>query len=198
MEIINVEQNTAEWLEVRKGKMTASKATAIGNNGKGLESYIIELMAEYYSTSQEEHFSNKHTDRGHELEPIARGIYEFERDVTVEQVGFVQRDEFTGCSPDGLVEKDGIIQIKCVDDTKYFKFILNGESEIDSGHIWQCQMELLVTERKWCDLVMYNPNYKKSILVYRILPDKEKFKALEDGLKKGKEKILAIKKIIEQ
>jgi len=198
MQIHNHEQGTQEWFDVRKGKMTASHATAIGNNGKGLDTYITELMAEYYSTAEKEQFSSEHTDRGNELEPIAREIYEFENDVKVEQVGFIEHNEFSGCSPDGLIGEDGGIEIKCVADNKYFKFLLNGESEIDSGHIWQIQMNLLITGRKWWDLVMYNPNYKKSVCVYRITPDEEKFKALKEGLEKGKEKILAIKQKIDE
>jgi len=198
MEIKNVEQGTSEWFNARKGKMTASHATAIGNNGKGLDTYITEIMSEYYSSAEREQFSNEHTDRGNEYEATARGIYEFENDVTVEQVGFIEYDEYTGCSPDGLVGEEGGIEIKCVSDSKYFRFLLNGESEIDNGHIWQIQMNLLITGRKWWDLVMYNPNFKRSTCVYRTTPDEEKFEALKKGLEKGKAKILEIKKQIDE
>ena len=64
MKIINCEQGTPEWFEERKGIMTASHAQAIGNAGKGLDTYIHELMAEYYSSGEKEQFSNKHTERG--------------------------------------------------------------------------------------------------------------------------------------
>jgi len=43
--------------------MTASHATAIGNNGKGLETYILEMMAESFSSAEKEQYSNEHTER---------------------------------------------------------------------------------------------------------------------------------------
>lgn len=193
MVIHDVEQGSPEWFERRKGKMTASHATAIGNAGKGLETYIVELMAEYYSSGDKEHFSNRHTDRGNEYEPVARELYSFEQGVDVEEVGFIEFNEYVGSSPDGLVGEDGGIEIKCIDDVKYFKHLLNGESEIDSGHIWQIQMNLLVSERKWWDLVIYNPNFERSMCVYRIYPDAVKFTQLEVGFQKGAEMINNIK-----
>lgn len=189
----NIEQGTPEWHAIRKGKMTASNATAIGNNGKGLETYTREIVMKELSTKEEDDYSNKDFDRGHELEPVARAMYELERGVTVEEVGFIERDELVGCSPDGLVGEDGGVEIKSLDDKAYFDFLLEGENAISSSHIWQCQMNLLITNRKWWDLVIYNPNFKQSMFVFRILPDEEKFKALEKGLAIGREQILIIK-----
>lgn len=194
--INDCEQGTDAWFEVRKQKLTGSHAQAIGNCGKGLETYIIELMAESYSSGEKEQFSNKHTERGNELEPIARGMYELENDIEVVQVGFIY-DDYIGVSPDGLVGDDGLIEIKCIDDIAYFKHILNGEKEIDSKYIWQAQMQLLVTGRKWNDLVFYNPNFEKSMCVYRLYPDQEKFDALNKGFEIGINKIKEIKQIYE-
>jgi len=193
LKINNCEQGSEEWFEVRKGKLTASHAQAIGNCGKGLDTYIIEMMSEYYSSGEKEQFTSKHIDRGNELEPIARQVYSLEKGVEVEEVGFIEYSEYIGCSPDGLVGEDGGIEIKSIDDTGYFKYLLNGADEIDTKYLWQVQMNLLITGRKWWDLVIYNPNYKKSMLVFRIDPDKEKFEALEKGFKIGIEKILEIK-----
>ena len=84
MKIIkDIEQGSQDWFDIRKGKMTASHAQAIGNQGKGLETYIYELMAEYFSSGEKEQFSNEHTERGNELETLARQIYELEKEVSV-------------------------------------------------------------------------------------------------------------------
>lgn len=195
--IIDCEQQSPEWFEARKGVMSASHATAIGNAGKGLETYINEMMSEYYSSKDKEQFSSKDTERGNELEPIARQVYEFERDVEVQTVGFIKRDEFVGCSPDGLVAEDGGTEIKCLDDKNYFRYLRFGEDEISSDYLWQIQMNLLITGRKWWDLIIYNPNFKKSMLVYRILPDLDKFEKLEKGFVVGREMIINIKNKIE-
>lgn len=189
MQVYNCTQQEKEWFEIRKSCMTGSHAQAIGNAGKGLETYIYEMMAETYSTSEKERFESEDTDRGNELEPLARSMYELENGVEVSQVGFIKSDEFTGVSPDGLVGDDGLIEIKCPNDAKYFKMLINGEKEIDSKYIWQCQMQMLVTERKWNDLVFYNPNFKKSMIIFRLYPDAEKFNELRIGLEKGKQLI---------
>jgi putative phage-type endonuclease len=193
MQIHNVEQASPAWFELRKGKMTASHAQAIGSNGKWLKTYIWELMSEYFSTQQKEHFSNVHTERGVELEPQAREIYELMNDCTVEQVGFIEYDEFCWCSPDGLVSEDGGTEIKCQDDKKHFNLCLYGESEIDSGYIWQIQMNLWITGRKWWDFISYNPNYKKSIFVHRVYRDEEKIKKLQEWYTEGINMIREIK-----
>lgn len=190
----SLEQGTPEWFAVRKNKMTASNAQAIGNNGKGLATYIVTLMAESYSSGEKEHFSNKETDRGHELEPLAREIYELTRWVKVDQVWFIELNEYVGCSPDGLITaEEGGAEIKCLNDVNHFKLILNGISEIDTAYIWQIQMSLLITGYKWWDYVSYNPNFEQSLIVHRIYPDQEKFDALTKGILAGKSQIEAIK-----
>lgn len=189
----DVEQGSEEWFKLRADKMTGSHATAIGNNGKGLDTYIHEMMAEYYSSADKEKFGNVHTDRGTELEPIARGMYELETGLSVKTTGFVEHDEYSGVSPDGLVEDDGGVEIKSISDSSYFKHLLYGEKEVSSDHVWQCQMNMFVTGRKWWDLVYYNPNFEKSLCIYRLYPDEVKFDKLRIGLESGREMIKRIK-----
>lgn len=193
MQVHNVEQGTDIWFALRKGRMSASHAQAIGNCGKGLDTYIVELMSEYFSSGEKERFANKHTERGNELEDIAADMYELETGNTCEKVGFCSLDEYVGCSPDRLIGEDGLLEIKCPDDIGYFKMLLGGESEVDTKYLWQSQMQLLITGRKWNDLVFYNPNFEKSMLIFRQFPNKEKFDALEKGFAIGRQKINEIK-----
>jgi len=188
-----LEQGTEEWHKAREGKMTASHATAIGNVGKGLETYVKEIIRKQMSSNKESSYSNKDLERGHELEPVARQMYELENSVEVEQVGFIEHSELVGCSPDGLVGDEGGTEIKCPDDKVYFDYLLEKEDAISSDYIWQCQMNLFITGRKWWDLIIYNPNFEKSMFVFRILPDENKFKSLEKGLAVGRELILVLK-----
>lgn len=192
MKIYSIEecpQQSEAWFNVRKLKLTASEAQAIGNNGKGLESYVTRLMAEYLSSAPSEHFTSKDTERGNELEPFAREMYELERGVTVEQVGFIEMNKYVGGSPDGLVGEDGGTEIKCQNDLKHYQLLLKGEKEIDSSYIWQAHMNLLITRRLWWDLIFYNPNFKQSLIIFRIEPEVEKEKALEEGIKTGTQMI---------
>lgn len=182
-------QQSPEWFQIRKLKLTASCAQAIGNNGKGLETLVDELMAEYLSSAEQSSFSSEHTDRGNELEAIARDMYELDRGVTVDQVGFIEADEHIGFSPDGLIGEDGGLEIKCPSDTAYYRILRDGEKGIDTKYIWQVQMGLLLSGRQWWDLVFYSPNFKESMLIFRITPDEEKHATLISGLDKGVEMI---------
>lgn len=193
MIIHTMPQGSDEWHAIRKGKMTASHAQEIGNNGKGLDTYIIKLMADYFSSGEYEGYKNSHMERGTELEPVARSMYELETGQTVEEVGFVEHSDYAGCSPDGLIGEDGGIEIKCHDDTAHFKFILNGQKEIDSKYLWQIQANLLMTGRKWWDYIAYNPNFEQSLLVFRIHPDAAMHDKLKEGLKSGEAQIQSIK-----
>jgi len=193
MIIHDVEQGTPEWLELRKGRVTASHATAIATNGKGLDTYVLELMSEYYSSGEREYYSNADMDRGNELEELAASAYEMEVGVELEKVGFVEYNEFVGCSPDRLVGEDGLVEIKCPNDKNYFKFLLEGEKAISTDYMAQMQMQMLITGRKWCDMVAYNPNFEKSIFIHRVFVDEDKHAKLLEGFKSAEGKIKAIK-----
>lgn len=191
MTIHDVIQGSFEWQELRKGRITASHAQTIGANGKGLETYISDLMAEYYSLEQDEAYTNEDMERGTAYEDTARSAYELTTGETVKQVGFIEHDEYIGCSPDGLVGEDGGIEIKCLNNRNHFGLVMG--AEIKSKHVWQIQMCLYLTGRKWWDYVAYNQNYAKSLIIRRVEPDKERFEKLEKGFEKAKKLIQEIK-----
>lgn len=189
MIVHRMEQRSPEWHDIRKGKMTASEAQCIAANGKGLETYIYKVVVgKLTGVSPDSFAGNRHTERGNELEPDARLSYELVRDVAVEQVGFIEADEYLGASPDGLVGDDGGIEIKCPDDVKFFKLLI-GTEKPDEEYIWQCQMILLVSGREWIDLCFYNPNFTKSLIVVRIVKELWRQEKLILGIAKGKKLI---------
>lgn len=187
MKIHQMEQGSDEWFDIRKLKMTASNAQAIATAGVGLETYITNLVSEYLSSAEKEKFSNEHTERGNELEETARALYELEKGEKVEEVGFVELDEYIGCSPDGLIGEYGGLEIKCPSDSVYFKQIIS--DSIPMNYVWQVEMNLFVTGRKWWDLMFYNPNFERNMIIYRILPSEESFEKLKKGFEKGKKLI---------
>ena len=55
------------------------------------------------------------------------------------------------------------------------------------------QMQMLVTGRKWCDFVSYNPNFTDNpIIIIRVYPDKEMQDKLKEGIEKGTKRIKEI------
>ena len=189
-------QGSEEWFALRlKYPLTASHAQAIATGGKGLETLCWDKMAEKYSDAPRVSYTNEHLERGIELEGQARSIYELETCLAVSEVGFVTNKSISnvaGCSPDGIVEK-GLIEIKCFEDKKHFKMIKQG-IVIESQYQWQMQMQMLFTGAEFCDFVVYNPNYKESLLVERVFVDKEKQDKILEGLKKGEELLKEINK----
>ena len=192
MKIYNFEQRTEDWYNIRKGKMTASNAETIIANGKGLETYIYNLMAEHYSSAEKENYINADMQRGIDLEPEARLEFEFYTDLDVQEVGFIEYNDFIGVSPDGLIGDDGLIEIKCPNDSIYFKLLLS--DNIKPEYIAQMQMQMYVTDRQYCYFVSYNPNFEKSLYIKKINRDEEMIEKLKKGLERGTELIKEIKK----
>ena len=189
MKIHNFSQGSPEWFEARGLKMTASHAQAIGTGKKGLETYILDKVADFLSEGQKEGYTSAEMQRGNELEDEARSLYELETGNKVEEVGFIEVDEFIGCSPDGLIGQDGGVEIKCMNDRKHLEVVLFGQDRIESKYIWQIQMNMYCTNRVWWDYVAYNPNFKKCFKIVRIERDDDQIEKLIEGLEKGKELI---------
>ena len=195
MLIHNVEQGTEEWFACRLGKLTASVAKTISTAGKGLETLCLEKATERLTGKPTETYKNDAMEQGNLLESEARAIYELETGATVEQVGFVEANEYVGVSPDGLVGDDGLIEIKCPTNKTYTQYLLDGK--IKPEYYSQMQMQMTITGRAWCDYVVYNPNFKKSIVIQRVYPDDAEIKKIADGLAKGTEIIKNIIREIE-
>lgn len=184
MQIINCQQGTQEWLQARLGKLTASDAHTIGVAGKGLETLCLKKVAEILTQKIEECYKSPAMLNGNETENQARNAYELETGNIVTKVGFCELDEFTGASPDGLVGDDGLVEIKCKTDVVYVKELL-GEP-IDPEHVSQMQFQMWVTDRKWCDYAVYNPNFPKSLIIKRVNRDEVAIAKIKAGVETGK------------
>lgn len=188
--IHNVEQRSEEWHALRKKyPLTASHAQAIASNGKGLETLVWERLSKRYSSGIHEEYTNDHMERGVELEEQARSLYELETGRTAQVVGFITNESVSsvaGASPDSLVDDagDGLLEIKCPNDAKFFRMLVEGIA-VEPQYGWQCQMQMLITGRKWADLCLYNPNFAQSFLIERLKVNEEMQKALVEGLKRG-------------
>ena len=191
MKIHKVEQGSDEWFALKNDyPLSASKAQAIATAGAGMETVVHEALTEKYSSADRESYTNEHIERGNDLEEDARAIYELEHKVTVEEVGFITDDKLStkgGVSPDGLVGKDGLTEIKCIMDKAYLLKLIQvgnvGVFKIDSAHEWQMQQQMLFTKRKWVDYCIYNPNFSQPLLVQRVKADPEKQQKILTGLK---------------
>lgn len=163
MQILTMDQGTPEWQAARLGIVTMSELKTLlvkgkgpGGLGVGALSYMHQLIGERITGEPAEAFSgNAHTQRGHELEPMARELYQEAAGLPrLEQVGLIL-NHGVGYSPDCLVDSRGLVEIKTKLPKHQIDVLLAGE--IPQEHIAQCQGGLWASEREWIDFVSYWP-----------------------------------------
>ena len=164
MKEIQCEQRSDEWYSARCGVPTASNfdkiVTSTGKPSKQKEKYLYKIAGEYVSGKCEESYQNDAMIRGCEMEDEARKLYEMMTDFTVRKAGFCIGDPVFeyGASPDGFVDKAGLIEIKCPSISVHVEYVLGWK--LPTKYIQQVQGQLLVTGRDWCDFISYYPGLK--------------------------------------
>jgi hypothetical protein len=145
----------------------------------GYKKAIGKVVYERITGESYGHYSNKRMDDGHELEIYARQEYEMNTFTDVLNGGFYELNEWVGCSPDGRVEPNGIVEFKSRDPHIYFEYLDKGK--LPNVNMWQVYGQLYVTGAEWIDYMPYcHPKLKANII--RIYPDEDIFKQLEDKL----------------
>jgi len=188
MLIHECDQGSAEWYQLRSGIPTASCFSKLiqsdGKPSKSMKTYAVTLAAELYAGEPMEDWGgNYYTDRGKELEPIARSAYEFEKGTEADLVGFITDDlKRYGASPDSLINKEGMLEIKCLKTENHVKTLMyyKKNKRCPTDYVQQTQGQIFIAERVWCDLVFYHPVLP--MLTIRQERDRELIKALQNQL----------------
>jgi putative phage-type endonuclease len=161
-----LEQGSEEWKKARLGHITASCIADVMAKGKGgseaitRKKYKMRIVAERLTEQTQESFSNSAMEWGVQQEPFARQQYEVSHETFVEKTGFWKHSKYDwiGVSPDGLVGKDGLIEIKCPNSTTHLDYLIADQVPLEYYKQMQCQM--WVTNREWCDFVSYDPRIR--------------------------------------
>lgn len=181
MIILDLIQGTDEWKAARAGKVTASRIPDVLSKIKTGEAasrrdYRFQILTEILTGQpQEDGFVNDAMRWGTEQEPYARAAYEVEKGILVEQVGLVihPRIERGAASPDGLVEFDGMVEIKCPKTATHLDYLMAGvvPTKYQPQMLWQ----MACTGRQWCDFVSYDPRLPEDLQLFvRRFPRDEK------------------------
>lgn len=191
LKIWHGEQQTAEWHELRRGRLTSSCSTAVKANGKGLGTVCRKKAWEIRGYRyNENNYISPAMQLGIDNEANARAIYEWENRIKVHELGFAYRGDLIGDSPDGVIMDEntmiGCIEIKHYLLEKYDSYY--DPLKIESGHITQCQWHMWVLGVPYCDYVVYNYQIDK-IIVQRIEADESYFEAFTIGAKHARELI---------
>jgi putative phage-type endonuclease len=213
-----LDQRTEDWHRIRAGKLTGSDFHTLMGNGETKNNLLLKKTAErLHGYIEEDCYTNADLQRGIELEKQARLLYEMETGIKVKEVGFIELDEWTGCSPDGLIKEEYIdlrdmwesIMLKDMefkDDYEKAERELYGgiieikcpkdtvflnqiiHDKIKPEYYTQIQFNMYVSGSKYCDYIAYNMNYP--LFIKRIERD-------EDYINKIKKTINeCIKKIV--
>lgn len=137
-------QRSPEWLEARKGKITASLAGAIlgVDKNRGPFSAWQEIMGHKKQTV------NAAMDYGARNEAKARREYEAESGNIVQETGFWLHPDFDwlGASPDGLIGANGLVEVKCLGKIP---------EAVPPHYDVQMRVQLACTGREWCDFFVW-------------------------------------------
>lgn len=187
-------QRSPEWFAARAGVITASRVADLMSKTKtgvsAKRSNMIACLAVERLTGQcVETYSNDAMRRGTELEPEAIAAFSFETDSPVEEIAFIKHHATlprVGCSPDGLIGDDGMVEIKCPNAmNKHLGALKSGAHTKE--YRWQLQHQLFVTGRKWVDAVSYDPRFPLGLqlAIRRVFPNAEDQIALAEEIAKS-------------
>lgn len=204
-------QRSQAWRDVRAGKFTASEIFKLltepkskadkeaGNWSQGAMTYIITKVAEEL-TGQVHQQSNAYPlVYGIDMEPLAKEYFTNLTGKEVSYSGFKIFNPHSGGSPDGFVDNDAIIEIKCpFNSANQIEYLsLKSPADLASGYPeywWQMQANMIFNNRAKTYFVTYDPRFtadkhKMKILEVPAVPEDQDFmlkklmKAIEEKLK---------------
>ncbi len=162
-------QNSPEWLLDRLGIPTASMfksiITSTGKASTSSSDYMNQLLADWEAGHPVDAFEpTPAMVNGTEREAGARELYSFITDNEVEEMGFCFKDDrkLVGCSPDGVIGDDGLVEIKCPKGKTLMGYRRGGK--LPSTYKPQVMGQLWVMEREWCDFFVYHPDLKHFLI----------------------------------
>ena len=181
-----IEQGSDAWQAARTGKLTASRvadmlATVKTGESASRKNLKADLIVERLTNQKTESFTSGAMNWGVETEPQARAAYEVMTGNFVDQIAFVDHPTIAmfGCSPDGLVDDNGLIEIKCPNSATHLEYLET--QTIPKKYITQMQTQLCVTGRQWCDFVSFDPRLPEplNLLIIRVERDDEYISMIE-------------------
>lgn len=183
---LQLDQGSEEWLTARRGKITGSRFKDArdklkgGQPSKACLGYAMDIARERIGGSAPPKFQNAAMRTGTEQEPFARAMYEARTGHMVEEAGFYLSDDAVfGLSPDGLIDDDGVLEIKTmVSSDTLFTAVADGDL---SAYMDQCLGYLWLLGRQWVDLVLWAPDLDLMV-IHRINRDEDAIEKLESDL----------------
>lgn len=173
--VVDCDQRSDEWRMARLGRLGGSDAKHVidvlknGREGAKRRDLRYRLVAERLTgRPQEDGFVNAEMQRGVDLEPMARAMYEALTGRLVQTVGYLQHPFLmAGCSLDGYAEDfAGIVEFKCPKSATHVTY-LRGR-QLPADYVPQVAHNLWITGAAWCDFMSFDdrlPDHLQRFLV---------------------------------
>lgn len=187
--VVACAQRSPAWFAARAGLLTASEAAAMlaqpkkgADESVGRTSLRLRLALESLTgvPLDDTPFQSGYMRRGLEREADAVWAYEARTGAIVQPVGFLRHESLPiGCSPDGLVDEEGGVEVKCPKYTTHYDYLQKGK--LPSEYVAQVTHSLLVSGLAWWDFVSYCPEFPAParLFVVRVCRDDVKLHAYQ-------------------
>jgi len=187
MIIDNCIQGGEHWTNLRCGNPGASNfskiVTSTGKISSTRGAFLNTMAGEILLGAKEESFSNADMQRGIDLEPDARNLFEMIKGVEVKEVGLCYQNELRlfHVSPDGLIkgQKKGL-EIKCPKLGTHVGYLAKGK--MPTTYVCQVQGSLMCTGYESWFFMSYFPGLKPFIL--EVQRDEKLIKILQEEIDK--------------
>ena len=185
-----IEQGSEEWLKIRLGKVTASGvADVLAKTKTGVSAsrgnYLIKLAIQRVTGVVEESYTNDAMQWGIDNEAQARVAYEVASGNFVDQIAFVDHPsiQWFGASPDGLINDDGLVEIKCPNSATHWSYIKDDGPP--NKYYIQMQAQMACTNRSWCDFVSFDPRMpeRSRLFIKRVMREDQYIFLMEEEVK---------------
>lgn len=180
-------QGTDEWLEARRGVITASRAKdARDRDSKGKPSakmlnYAMDTARERCGGKAAPVYQNAAMRMGSEEEQFAAIEYMARTGRALSEAFFITTDDRKfGLSLDRWVDREAAIEVKTmVSSATLFKAMVDGDI---SEYRDQCVFALWMLRLQWVDLCLWAPDLPNPLKVIRITRDEAEIQRLEDDM----------------
>ena len=184
-------KHTARADEARRGNNTPILEVASNDDSRSLTALLVSERITGWSYPT---YVSDDMYRGIEHEPIARSLYAAQESVSVSEVGFMVRTlggAKLGYSPDGLVEQDGLLEIKCPRPKSHMNTII--ANTVPPEHMPQLQAGLLVSGRKWIDFVSFCAGMP--LFIRRVYPSVEWQRVIVEAVRRFEDNAMELARI---
>lgn len=158
--ISDIEQNSEEWREIRRGKITGSKLKdLVVKRGTGKKIGFYQLVADRLGIAADDEPA---MERGHRLEEEAISCFQNETGKLVTLAGFCVSDfsDSIALSPDGLIGEGNAfteaVEVKCLGSARHIEAIVTNAIP-DEYELQVLQYFIVIEELQGLNFVFYDP-----------------------------------------